>query len=1243
VKIACPHCRAAFALDDKRVPAAGLSIKCPKCKQPFAVHRARPEDEGKIIDGRPLAVPLPGAARKPAAGTSSSPPPAPSPRASSDDEDESTSIDQAPLGERPYDAVPLPGAANDSYGAAPRARSAQGAAVPPPPPPPSAPPPAQDYASEEAVPLPGANDEERAFRGQSSQPGQQGAPEQRASDDAVPLPGADGEEPEQRASDDAVPLPGANGDDSERQATFAAIEAASGWKGVEFAPSPPDLPEPRSVAPVDDPFANIDIEVPDEPRRGFASQAPQAPAPQMSAPVMAPPQSVAPSDDPFGLDFPSAPVPPAPAPPATDSMDYEFVDPASALTPVKPNPGMLDFVEEGKAAPKAAPKPGRPPPMIAPGATAASTDRAGTLAADDAAIAQMSADAAGPKKKAKKEKKEKKPKAPREPREPREPIGPRLKAAIGPALEKLNELKKKPSAIAGGVGILVLLVVIALGIHASMTSAGLFWKNLWTSSGKQHNAAARDALLHGEQKLADGGFGAAREAMAISASTLKALPDDEEARTFFVLCAAELKIGWGATGGDWDQATHIVEKLKGKHLDIDRAVGAFALASGDLGQAKLILAPLGDAPNADTESVWLYSQALLRGGEAPHAAQVLEGSLHSNPSVKLLLLLGQVQTIRGKPDEAAKQFEAALLKAPNSGRALVEVADVKLKAGDLAAAGSLLDRVLAPEVHAQLDATEDGHASLLRARLADQQHNGKEAEAQFERAAKLDSNASQTFAAYGVFRLKRREFDKAAKQFDLALALDAKNPETLGNSARAYLRTNRYLDADKRIREALDKDPNNPRLIYVSGKVAEVIGKLEEATKEYSRALLKKADLPEALIAQAGLAINQGDKVRAKERTLAAEKAPAADKSAIDYEGLTELWLALGDPAQAKGDASLAQEEEPEDPYADFAMGEALSALGDLAAARALFEKSLARVDGDPQMHFELGSLLRRQGNADAARKELEKAVQLDNKESRFHARLGALMVEQGEFVAADAQLRQSVLMDERNIEAFYFLGRALIAERQLPEAINTLKKALEIDPNDARVHYQLGLAYEAGGQLVPAGESYAKSTEKDPKDPEAWEHLGNAEAAQNVFPEALIAFKKVVAINPNHARAWAEMGEVEFQLNELDKAITDLSTSVKLDPAQAPVWARLGAAFRDRGCDNCKTRAIGALQKATQLAPKEPTAFRDLGYIYKDDRKRADAVASFKRYLELKPEAADADTIKDDIFYLQEEGKRAP
>ena len=67
------------------------------------------------------------------------------------------------------------------------------------------------------------------------------------------------------------------------------------------------------------------------------------------------------------------------------------------------------------------------------------------------------------------------------------------------------------------------------------------------------------------------------------------------------------------------------------------------------------------------------------------------------------------------------------------------------------------------------------------------------------------------------------------------------------------------------------------------------------------------------------------------------------------------------------------------------------------------------------------------------------------------------------------------------------------------------------------------------------------------------------------------------------------------------------LQKSVKLDAGKATVWAKLGvafrdrgkprpAAFRDRGCDNCSARAIASLEKATQLAPNDPTAFHELG-----------------------------------------------
>jgi hypothetical protein len=40
-----------FALDDKLVPANGLSIKCPKCAAPFSFHAPKPGEAGKLVAG----------------------------------------------------------------------------------------------------------------------------------------------------------------------------------------------------------------------------------------------------------------------------------------------------------------------------------------------------------------------------------------------------------------------------------------------------------------------------------------------------------------------------------------------------------------------------------------------------------------------------------------------------------------------------------------------------------------------------------------------------------------------------------------------------------------------------------------------------------------------------------------------------------------------------------------------------------------------------------------------------------------------------------------------------------------------------------------------------------------------------------------------------------------------------------------------------------------------------------------
>jgi Flp pilus assembly protein TadD len=97
------------------------------------------------------------------------------------------------------------------------------------------------------------------------------------------------------------------------------------------------------------------------------------------------------------------------------------------------------------------------------------------------------------------------------------------------------------------------------------------------------------------------------------------------------------------------------------------------------------------------------------------------------------------------------------------------------------------------------------------------------------------------------------------------------------------------------------------------------------------------------------------------------------------------------------------------------------------------------------------------------------------------------------------------------------------------------------------------------------------------------------------------------------------------------------------MDPALPSIWTKLGIAYKDKDCKGCRARAVDALKRATHVDPADVVAHHELGYMYKDDGRRKEAIAEFRRYLALKPDAGDAATVKDDIYYLEEESRRAP
>jgi tetratricopeptide (TPR) repeat protein len=1017
-----------------------------------------------------------------------------------------------------------------------------------------------------------------------------------------------------------------------------------------------EVPPAASAGPVPlpakdgaDPFASIELGAPVQPKA-------RPPAPELSLQDDPAPSVV---DDAF-MDAPRAPKPPKPP---DDGLNFDFVE-----TPPKPpaakqaDADLLDFVDDLPKPPSTPtptspqPKAGRrpPPPTLSkePPPAAAPSASMETAAAHSPLSMDLEAEAGFDSKQAEKErkKKEREERAARDREErarrkaEREPGA--VQAKLLPALKGSIASLKEPRNIAKGVVVAGLVAFVVFGIRSRHTPSGLFWMNRIIPSKRLATQAEEKVIENGLARLGQGDFAGSREAVAAGAQLLGVLPDDEEVKAFFVLAASELKLQYGQVGGDWDQAKRVVEKMKGTSHSQSRARAAFALANGDAIKGKQLIASTADSSSADLESIWLYADSLVLSGDPGRAAGVLDNALKTRAgAVKLLLLRGQIASGANKLPEAADFFDKALKQAPDNGGALVELAVVRQKQNDVKGAQELLSKALDTDVRKSLDAAEEGRANMLRGNLAAAAHDAKAAETAYERAIALDPTSATVHEAYGQFRLARREWDKASKQFELAVAGNGPSPWAFAGGATAYLGTSHLLEADKFANAAAAKDANNPHFIYLQGRVAEAIGKGDEAWKKYEAALAKKADSAEALVAEGQMMLTRGEKAKARDKLGLALKTPAAGRSLLEDEAIGDLALALGEKDSAHDLFASALEKDPNDPIAHAGMGRALAAQGNLEGAKKELETAIAQVDTDASMHYEYGSVLRTMGQSDAALEALRKSVKLDSKDSRFRARLGALLVERGQFQEAETQLREAVLIDAHSAEGQFFLARAIAGrpDGNLDEAVNTILKAVDIDPGNAEYSYWLGVIYEKRDQVGDAIEALQKSIDKNPKSADAHEHLGLDFMRENRFGEAVGSFKRAAEIDPKRARIWAEVGDAEQQSGDIDGAIRDFQRALAQDAKLTGVWTKLGVAYKDKDCKGCRTRAEDALKNAVQVDGKDALAHYELGYMYKDDGKRRDAIAEFRRYIDLKPDAGEVATVQDDIYYLQEESRRAP
>jgi tetratricopeptide (TPR) repeat protein len=191
--------------------------------------------------------------------------------------------------------------------------------------------------------------------------------------------------------------------------------------------------------------------------------------------------------------------------------------------------------------------------------------------------------------------------------------------------------------------------------------------------------------------------------------------------------------------------------------------------------------------------------------------------------------------------------------------------------------------------------------------------------------------------------------------------------------------------------------------------------------------------------------------------------------------------------------------------------------------------------------------------------------------------------------------------------------GSELLIHRTLAPAIEVFQHATERYPKSPRLVIGLGMALYSRGNYDEAVKALLQGADLDPSDPSCYLFLSKAyDSSPSQANEVIERFRRFVELQPRNARAsyyyamslWKGKRAQDPDAN-LQQIETLLKTAVTLDPKLPEAHLQLGNLYSDQ---NKYAEAVPEYEKALQFSPDLADAHYRLGqaYVRTGDKERA-------------------------------------
>jgi tetratricopeptide (TPR) repeat protein len=296
--------------------------------------------------------------------------------------------------------------------------------------------------------------------------------------------------------------------------------------------------------------------------------------------------------------------------------------------------------------------------------------------------------------------------------------------------------------------------------------------------------------------------------------------------------------------------------------------------------------------------------------------------------------------------------------------------------------------------------------------------------------------------------------------------------------------------------------------------------------------------------------------------------------------------LLATDPARAGREAETILRLAPGDPRALLILGSARRRLGDLRAARAVLEPLARAYPRAANTQYELGLTLAELGETPGAAAALRQATALNRDLADAWRALGDLAFRTGDTAAADhayAEQRRASVTDPvlKGAAQAIFDGRIAEAEQWL------------------RAHLTRHLADAVATRML--AEIYLRQA-----------RYGDAETL----------FARAIELDPGHDGARFSYADALFRQQKAALAIAEVERLLALAPKEPAYLNLLAACLALIGED---ARVVATYEGLLAEYPRQPRLWLNYGHTLRAVGRREDAVAAYRKSLDLAPGLGDA------------------